>query len=390
MRILFLSAWFPYPPDNGSRLRIFNLIRGLAHHHEITLVTFAEKVPKEPVQVLEEICKSIHVLPKTEYNKNSARALSGFLCRKPRVLADRYMLEMDRRIQDEITIGNHDLIIASQIYMADYLDMACDIPAVFDEVEVGVFVDAVRKAGNVISKTRRRLTLFKLQTYFQHLLFNFDSCTVVSYTERQLLREMVPEFGSVEIIPNGVDLASYRDIDEIPQPNRLIFTGSLTFIPNYDAMHWFVKKVYPLIQIEVLDVHLTITGDKTGQKLPDARNVHLVGHVDDVRPLIASSWISLAPIFSGGGTRLKILEAFALRTPVIATTKGAEGLEVQHNEHLLLADTPEAFAEQTVRLLNDKNLRQKLVSNGYKLVFDMYDWSVIMPKYLRLIDHTVK
>lgn len=390
MRILFLSAWFPYPPDNGSRLRIFNLIRGLAHHLEITLVSFAEKVPNEPVQVLEEICKSIHVLPKTEYNKNSARALLGFLSRKPRVLADRYMLEMDRRIQDEITFGNHDLIIASQIYMADYLNKACDIPAVFDEVEVGVFVDAVRRAGNVISKTRRRLTLLKLQTYFQHLLFNFDYCTVVSNTERQLLREMVPEFGSVEIIPNGVDLASYRDIDEIPQPNRLIFTGSLTFTPNYDAMHWFVEQVYPLIQTEVPDVHLTITGDNTGQKLPDARNVHLVGYVDDVRPLIASSWISLAPIFSGGGTRLKILEAFALRTPVIATTKGAEGLEVQHNEHLLLADTPEAFAEQTVRLLNDKNLRQKLVSNGYKLVFDMYDWSVIMPKYLRLIDHTVK
>ena len=347
-------------------------------------------MPNEPVQVLEEICESIHVLPKTEYNKNSARALLGFLSRKPRVLADRYMLEMDRRIQDEITIGNHDLIIASQIYMADYLDKAYDIPAVFDEVEVGVFVDAVRKAGNVISKTRRRLTLFKLQTYFQHLLFNFDSCTVVSKTERQLLREMVPEFGSVEIIPNGVDLASYQDIDEIPQPNSLIFTGSLTFISNYVAMHWFVEQVYPLIQIEVPDVHLTITGDSTGQKLPDARNVHLVGYVDDVRPLIASSWISLAPIFSGGGTRLKILEAFALRTPVIATTKGAEGLEVQHNEHLLLADTPEAFAEQTVRLLNDKNLHQKLVSNGYKLVFDMYDWSVIMPKYLRLIDHTVK
>jgi len=108
LRILFLSAWFPYPPDNGSKLRIFNLVRSLAHHHEITLVSFEEKVPNEPVQVLEEICKSIHVLPKTEYNENSARALLGFLSRKPRVLADRYLLEMDRRIQDEITIGNPD------------------------------------------------------------------------------------------------------------------------------------------------------------------------------------------------------------------------------------------------------------------------------------------
>lgn len=389
MRILFLSPWFPYPSDNGSRLRIFNLIRGLEHHHEITLVSFAEKLPNGPVQALEEICKSIHVLPKTEYNQYSARALLGFLNRKPRVLVDRYLEEMDRRIQDEINNGNHDLIIASEIYMADYLDSACDIPAVFDDVEVGTFVDAVRDASNMISKIRRRLTLFKLQTYFQHLLSNFDSCTVVSNVERQYLREMVPEFGSVDIIPNGVDLASYQYIDEVPQPNRLIFTGSLTFNPNYEAMHWFIEQVFPLIQRIVPDVHLTITGKNSGKKLPDSRNVHMTGYVDDVRPLIASSWISLAPIFSGGGTRLKILEAFALRTPVLATAKGAEGLDVNHDEHLLIANTPEAFAEQAIRLLKDRRLRKKLVTNAYQLVREKYEWSVIMPTFLNLVDRLI-
>jgi glycosyltransferase involved in cell wall biosynthesis len=111
--------------------------------------------------------------------------------------------------------------------------------------------------------------------------------------------------------------------------------------------------------------------------------------VDDVRPLIASSWLSLAPIFSGGGTRLKILEAFGLRTPVVATTKGAEGLEVRHEEHLLIADTAESFADEILRLFEDAELRQKLVDNAYELVREKYDWEVIVPKFQSLIESVI-
>ena len=132
-----------------------------------------------------------------------------------------------------------------------------------------------------------------------------------------------------------------------------------------------------------------ITGNHGGKKLSDDPNISLVGYVDDIRPLIASSWISLAPIFSGGGTRLKILEAFGLRTPVIATSKGAEGLEVQHEKHLLIADTAETFAQETIRLLNDDELRSELTSNAYQLVKEKYDWQVIIPKFLSLIENAV-
>jgi glycosyltransferase involved in cell wall biosynthesis len=105
--------------------------------------------------------------------------------------------------------------------------------------------------------------------------------------------------------------------------------------------------------------------------------------------LIASSWVSLVPIFTGGGTRLKILEAFALKTPVIATSKGAEGLEVVHDEHLLIANSPEEYTQQTLRLLQDEQLREKLVSKAYKLVEEKYDWAVIMPKFINLVDQVV-
>jgi glycosyltransferase involved in cell wall biosynthesis len=133
-------------------------------------------------------------------------------------------------------------------------------------------------------------------------------------------------------------------------------------------------------------VGLTITGDHAGLPLPCTNHVSLAGVVDDVRPLIASASVSLAPIRVGGGTRLKILEAMALRAPVVATSKGAEGLDVRDGEHLLIADTPEAFADATIRLLKEPGLRERLADNAYQLVREHYDWAVVMPRFLHLVE----
>ena len=389
MRILFLSAWFPYPADNGSKLRILNLLSGLSTQHEITLLSFADNPQNAQVNGLQNICKSVQVLPNKDYNARSSRAILGILGRKPRVLADRFVSESDNVVQKVLSSGSHDLVIASQIYTADYLTGLAGIPAIFDEVEVGFFTDAVQQADNWMHQTRNQLTLFKLQSYFRRLLPNFSTSTVVSETEKILLQNLVPDYPSIKVIPNGVNLTSYQEVVEQPQPGSLIFSGALTFAPNYHAMQWFAGEVLPLIVQENPDVRLTITGNHGGKALPDDQRVKLIGYVDDIRPLIASSWISIAPIFSGGGTRLKILEAFGLRTPVIATSKGAEGLEVQHGKHLLIADSAEAFAHETTRLLIDEDLRYELTENAYRLTKEKYDWQVIIPKFLSLIEAVI-
>ena len=179
MRILFLSAWHPYPPDNGARLRIFNILRGLAEMHDITLLTFSDEDRLANQSELDKICDHVRVLPKKEYEANSGRALLGFFASKPRVLFDRYVPAMDDMIQEELTSGKHDLVIASGIYMADYLFPSTSIPSIYDEVEIGVFTDAVRNSNNVIRRTRNQLTLAKLKTYFHDLLPQFAYSTVV-------------------------------------------------------------------------------------------------------------------------------------------------------------------------------------------------------------------
>jgi glycosyltransferase involved in cell wall biosynthesis len=150
-------------------------------------------------------------------------------------------------------------------------------------------------------------------------------------------------------------------------------------------MCWFVGDVYPLIHARVPDVQLTITGEAANRPLPAAPNVVHTGHVENVRPLVASSCISVAPIRIGGGTRVKILEAMALGTPVVATSKGAEGLDVCHGVHLLIADTPHAFAEQVLRLLADPGLRRELSRNARDVVEARYNWKAIGCRFEELL-----
>jgi glycosyltransferase involved in cell wall biosynthesis len=389
MQILFLSPWHPYPPDNGARLRIFNILSGLAAHHDISLLTLSSRERMAELGELEQICKKVRVLQKKDYDPGSRKAIFGFFSQKPRVLVDRFLPEMHHLIQNELSSGDYDLVIASEIYMADYLLDSLNIPSIFEDLEIGVFTDAVNNMRNPIKKIRNRFTLSKMINYYHLLLEKFSYITVVSETEKQLLLDFFPGNESISVIPNGVNLNDYREVNEHPQPNTLIFSGALSFDPNYHAMEWFSSQVLPLIKMTHPDVQLVITGKHGGRKLTDDGNINFVGYVDDIRPLISSAWISVAPIFTGGGTRLKILEAFGLRTPVISTSKGAEGLDVFHDKHLLIADSAESFAEETVRLLNDNELRKELTSNAYQLVQEKYDWPVIIPKFLSLIERVV-
>lgn len=389
--LLFLSRWFPYPPDNGSKLRIWNLLRGLAEEHDVTLLTFVGRSQGDPdFSGLASLCRDVQVVPWKPYQPDSLRARLGFLNPKPRSVIDTFSPEMEAQIERYVSGGAVDAVVASQIDMAAYVGAFGRVPALFEEVEVGVLYEQSAHASSLQDWVRYGLTWIKHRRFLASLLRRFAACTVVSDRERQLLQEVAPDFEQVELIPNCIHLDDYAHVHAMPEPDTLIFTGSFTYHVNYEAMVWFMQEVYPIIRESVPDVRLIITGDHAGLPLPNAQNVTLTGFVDDVHSLIAGSWVSLAPIHEGGGTRLKILEAMALRTPVVSTSKGAEGLSVQDGEHLLLADTPETFAEAVIHLLQEPGLRTHLADNAFQLVQARYHWPVVMPRFLRLVRNLVE
>jgi glycosyltransferase involved in cell wall biosynthesis len=391
MKILFLSRWFPYPINNGSKLRIYHLLRGLSEYHDLTLLSFVDQ-PDLDLDALEiqSLCKEIRTVPWHPFDPQGWRARLGFFSMRPRSVIDTFSIEMEEQINQALSRQNYDLVIASQIDMAAYSHIFRHLPNLLEEIELGLPYERFSQAKTILARLRHGLTWLKQRHYLGRLLGDFSGCTVVSEQEQQLLVNQIPNIKLVEVIPNCINLTDYSEVNEIPQPNQVIFTGSFRYWANHDAMVWFLQEIYPQVQAKIADVQLTITGDHANLPLPSTNNVRLTGFVDDVRPLIATAWVSVVPLRVGGGTRLKILEAMALGTPVVTTSKGAEGLKVKNGTHLLIADTPQMFADTLLRLLEDPILRQRLVDNALQFVRHHYDWTVVMPRFLSLVERTAR
>jgi len=389
MDILFLSRWFPHPADNGSKLRISQLLAGLAQSHRVTLVSFMDDLQAsadlKPVPGLDQISE-VHTLPWREFQSGSLRATLGLVHPVPRFLIDTHSSDMASLIRNTVGQHNYDVVVASQLSMASYYACFQCIPAIFEEIELGVFHDQPA-LKNGWERLRLNLTWFKINSYLSSLLHHFQAGTVVSEREHELFTQIFPGHRQkISVIPNYIDFEGYRDVHAEPRPNHLVFSGSFRYRANYDAMQWFIGKVYPMILERMPDTHLIITGDHENLPLPPSDNVIRAGYVEDIKSLIASCTVSLAPLWVGGGTRLKILEAMALGVPVVATSKGSEGLNARHGEHLLIADSPELFADKVLELLKNADRREELAGKARRFVENRFSWGANLPRFLRLVE----
>jgi polysaccharide biosynthesis protein PslH len=250
MKILFLSRWFPFPADNGSKLRIWNLLQGLGRTHEVTLLSFIDASKTPDLSALNKICREVHTQPWREYDPGSRHAKLGLFSSWPRSHVDTYSPEMGERIKQVLAENDFDLIIASQSQMASYRKTFNNKAALLEEVELGVLRDQYIMARSLQDRIRYGLTWAKQRYYLSQALQDFHACTVVSEQECALLSEAVPDFKNVVVIPNCIDLTMYQEVNCVPRANSLVFTGSFRYHPNYDAMAWFVKDIFPKIQTE--------------------------------------------------------------------------------------------------------------------------------------------
>lgn len=391
MRILFLSTWFPYPPDNGSKLRVYHLLRALAKAHAVTLVSFAFDTaqPKQSGD-LRSLCTDVQVVPVNPFAVNRAGVVRTFLSARP--IASQPIPAMTQLVTNVLRSSAFDVVIASTETMADYALQASPGPATILE-EHNAMTRWMQERYAAQTKPLQRLRCWaswqKSRRHGARLFSRFDLVTMVSEQDR-LASQALPDYrGWVEVIPNGVDCQYNQPGMVQSRLNTLVYNGSLTYSANYDAMRWFLAEVYPRIKERISDISLTITGSTSGVDLVGLAlddTVHLTGFVDDVRLSVAESSACIAPILQGGGTRLKILEAMALGIPVVSTSKGAEGLDAVDGEHLLLADDSERFALQSVTLLRDAYLRQWLATNARRLVVEHYDWGQIGQRFVALVE----
>lgn len=352
----------------------------------MTLLSFSDQ-PQGVSEAAEvrSLCSEAHVVPWREFDPVSFRAGVGFLSLKPRSIVDTFSPEMAEKISIVLRKHRYDLVIASQLPMAAYFPFFTKIPAIFEELEIGLSLPSMDQNSGLKNRLRQKITWMKLSRYLARLLNSFQAVTVVSDRERELVLSNFPKVPQVAVIPNCLDLQDYREARAEAVPDRLVFSGSFRYRANYESMQWFIGKVFPLVLNKIPTANLIITGDHAGLPLPSEQNVTRAGHVEDIRSLIASSAVAVAPLLSGGGTRLKILEAFALGVPVVSTSKGAEGLDAVHEMDLMRADDAVGFAESVIRILEDPNLRRSLSSHGRKLVEEKYSFEVMSKSFESLL-----
>jgi glycosyltransferase involved in cell wall biosynthesis len=231
----------------------------------------------------------------------------------------------------------------------------------------------------------------KLARYERRAMRDYDAVVAVSEEDRRTLLRLDPA-GRIGVVPNGVDTAHFSRaaiVRERAGPfsfraATLVFSGTLDFRPNVDAVTWFAREVLPLIRARRPDARLLVVGRRpapTLQALAAEGVLTLTGEVPDARPYLAGAAVYVVPMRIGGGVRFKLLEALALEAPVVSTGMGAEGIDgLRDGEHCLLADAPAAFADSVLRLLADPTMGRQLGEAGRALMLGSYDWSAIVPR----------
>ncbi|MGB9631822.1 MAG: glycosyltransferase family 4 protein [Chloroflexaceae bacterium] len=394
MRILALSTWWPEPADNGSRMRIMQLVRHLAGRHEVHLIACTQgPAAYARRDALQQMCASVTAVERPGRPLRLTDHLTSLLVPEPASVRATWSAELLRAVETATRQWQPDVVIAFEIDMAPYALRVQSVPCILEELELAYLLEFYRKQPGPHRRLRYLLTALQHQRYVRHLLRGFSAVTVVSRREAALARRLAGNTPvEITVVPNGADLAGCQGYRYDPAPDTLIYPGALTFSANFDAVRFFLTEIFPQIQRQRPATTFRVTGHHTPQQratLPAIDGVVFTGYVEDVRALIARSTVEVVPLREGGGTRLKILEALALGTPVISTTKGAEGLDLLPGQDLMIADTPAAFAETTVRLLAHPEERARLSANGRRAVAERYDWRTIGTRFVDLVEAIV-
>jgi glycosyltransferase involved in cell wall biosynthesis len=387
MQILFVSGWYPYPPDNGARARIYNLLRELGKYHSVRLVCFSEnssQAGESQLRPLLGFCESVDTIPRREYTKNSWSVSRSLVSGKPPYIDIRYSSELSHIAKKRTDEGNPDIVIISEVQNLPLLDeVSFAMPVVLEQFEVGTIWDGVDVATGY-KRITRKITRNTWARYVSYRLDKIGGITVPSSKEEMILRGLLSRANRgdlpVTLIPNGINVHESTQSSVEKQDGTLVYQGSLKFAANLDAMEYFVSKILPLVQKYESKALLRITGSYDGVNLLNIsgrKGVELTGYLEDVEDVVSTATVCVIPLRLGSGTRIKALEAMALGTPVISTSKGVEGIEVQDGVHVLIADDPDSFGRGVVRLLSDVDLRTEIASNARRLVLQKYTWTEI-------------
>ena len=386
MRILWVKMGGLWPSTTGGRVRSLHTIAELSRRHQVTVVT-THGVGDDPEGLARHLsnCDRVvslpYIVPKRGSREFPRALFRSWLSPYP-VDLWKWQVPAVRAQVETLMAGDVDLIVADFLFASMNVPLNGSAPVVLFEpnVEYQIWQRLAALERRPWVRAVLEVEWRKLRAREADACRRADLTIAVSADDRRRLEREAPGI-NVTSIPTGVDTDYFTPVPRLERPAHLVFSGSMDWHPNEDAVTYFLDAILPSVRARIPETTFTVVGRNPSARLRDAAarcsGVTVTGTVSDVRPSIAEGAVYVVPLRAGGGTRLKIFEALAMARPVVSTTVGAEGLGVEPGLHYVSADQPREFADAVVTLLQDPRRRAQLGAAGRHLVETCYSWPTI-------------
>jgi polysaccharide biosynthesis protein PslH len=399
LKILWIKAGGLVPLDSGGKIRSYHILQDLSRRHDVTFFTFYAEHPNDTHADLGRtftrvICHPLR-LPRPKSLGSLAHYFRHFVSCQPyqvvKYCASHVTASLGRLLQTE----RFDIIICDFLVAAGIIpwDFPCPKVLFTHNVEAQIWKRHFQVTRNPIWKAISWHEFRKTSRAESRYLNLANHVVTVSGADRDSFARLIDP-AKITVIPTGVDVDFFRPTVAPEHPNALVFTGSMNWMPNEDAIFYFVKKILPNIRRQVPSVSLAVVGRDPSARLQDlarkTKGVNVTGRVEDIRPYVRNGSVYVVPLRVGSGTRLKIFESMAMGKAVVSTSIGAEGLPVQTGRDIIIADSPDEFASAVVGLLKDRSRRSQLGRMARQLVVRGYSWHSVGQHFESVLETLVK
>lgn len=386
MRLFVLLSRFPYPLEKGDKLRAFHQLRILSKHHQVFLCALHENnLEQSWIDEVKKYCTELKTIRLSKFNQVVNLGLS-VLGNEPFQVAYFYQKAAQKEVLACIKKWNPEAIYCQLLRTAKYVEDARHIPKIID------FQDAFSKG------IERRLEtdpwywkpilnaeLKRLNRYEKQVFETFDHCTIISEQDRDQLP--FEQRNNVIIVKNGVELGDFTPSSE-PKLVDILFAGNMGYQPNIEGAVFLANEVMPLVRRHIPQAKLMLAGARPDQKVKDLANelTHVTGWVDNMRDCYAQAKVFVAPMMIGTGLQNKLLEAMAMRIPCVTSTLANNALHAKPNVEILIAETPQEYANHILELLNNSHSAAQIATAGHHLVTKDYSWEGATKPLLEILD----
>jgi polysaccharide biosynthesis protein PslH len=394
MKILWIKAGGLVPPDTGGKIRSYNILRELAVGNSITFFSFHSAHPDDLHSTLSGIFDEVISVPLALPTPKGFAEIWNYgaqmFSSEPYNITKYCRSGVQQRLHQLLQRREFDVFVCDFLIAAGVVPWDLPVPKVLftHNVESQIWRKHFEVAANPFWKILSWREWRKMEAAEQKYLALADLVLTVSDSDRDTFAHSV-NTEKIKVIPTGVDIDYFCPTPAKQIPFSMVFTGSMDWLPNEDAIFYFAESILPLIRKQIPQAQLEVVGRNPSRKLQAlahaGNGISVTGRVDDIRPFVAKAECCIVPLRIGGGTRLKIFEAMGMAKAIVSTPLGAEGLPVRSGRNILLADAPEDFAGAVVSLLRDPDRRSQLGAAARKLVEDNYSWKKVTEKFIEAL-----